>query len=93
MNTTERTAEWKFTGTVAPEREARLRATGSFRDIITQITAGQVGALYWEPATAQHLKGCHRASFDLLVLSDSYDAFFKAPAGYRGQFAVSEGRG
>jgi hypothetical protein len=49
--------------------------------------------MWWESATASHLQGCHRASFKLSVSEETYDAFFNAPAGYRGQYALSEGAG
>jgi len=82
-----------FTEAVAPERAARLLSLGSFSDIIVLVVAGDVAPLYWESATSPDLIGCHRASFDLVVRREAYDAFFNAPAGYRGQYAASEAQG
>ena len=99
MNTTtpkqfvHQTACWRFTSAVAPERAARLLSLRSFDEIVEDVANCCIAPLYWEPATKRELKGCHRASFVLTVPLDVYDAFFNAPAGYRGQFAKSEKEG
>jgi hypothetical protein len=49
--------------------------------------------MWWEPATSSRLKGCHRASFKIVVSEETYDAFFNSPAGYRGQYALRESAG
>lgn len=86
---------WQFTSKVCAARAAALLAWTSFDQIAEQFASSSctVAPLYWESATAPHLGGCHRASFELGVPSHLYDAFFNAPAGYRGQFALSEARG
>ena len=84
---------WQFTNAVAPERANRLLSWRSFNDIVEELLACEIAPLYWEPATALHLRNCNRASFELTVVPEVYDAFFNAPVGYRGQFARSEGHG
>ena len=86
-------ALWRFTSEVDPKRSADLFAWSSFDQIADEILANPVGQLYWEDATAPHLKGCSRATFELTVEPDAYDAFFNSPQGYRGQFARSEAAG
>jgi hypothetical protein len=88
-----RGACWQFTSAVAPERAARLLSLRSFDEIVEGLATCHIAPLYWEPATKQELNGCYRASFVLTVPPDVYDAFFNAPAGYRGQFAKSETEG
>jgi hypothetical protein len=88
-----RGACWQFTSALAPERAARLISWRSFDEIVESLATCHIAPLYWEPATKQELKGCHRASFVLTVLPDVYDAFFNAPVGYRGQFSESETQG
>jgi hypothetical protein len=87
------TALWLFTSEVDSKRSADLLAWSSFDQIADEILASPVDQLYWEDATAPHLKGCNRASFGLTVAPDVYDAFFNSPQGYRGQFARSEADG
>lgn len=70
-----------------------MLAWNSFDEIIEQFESCSVAPLYWEPATAPHLKGRSRASFELTVHPDLYDGFFNAPRGYRGQYARSEAVG
>jgi hypothetical protein len=86
-------AAWQFTSKVRPIRATALLAWSSFDQIIEQIVSCPVAPLYWEPATAPHLKSCHRAAFEIDVPPNLYDAFFNSPVGYRGQFANSEARG
>lgn len=87
------TALWQFTSEVDPKRSKDLHAWSSFEQIADEILVSQIGRIYWEDATAPHLKGCSRASFELAVEPDVYDAFFNSPQGYRGQFARSEAAG
>ena len=84
---------WTFTSEVCPVRQSALLAWTSFDQIAEQFASCSVASFYWELATAPHLSGCNRASFELQVDPDLYDAFFNAPAGYRGQFARSEAVG
>jgi hypothetical protein len=86
---------WQFSSVVTSDRAAKLLSWKSFDDIVEHLLACQISPMSWEAATLQRLKdgGCHRASFELIVLPDVYDAFFNAPAGYRGQFARSETHG
>jgi hypothetical protein len=84
---------WKFTACVAPERSARLLSWESFDEIVESLSNCEISDLYWEGAMSPHLKGCSRASFELLVPADVYDGFFNSPMGYRGQFARSETHG
>lgn len=82
-----------FTTAVTPERAARLHSWRSFDEIVKSLATCEITPLYWESAISPLLKGCNRASFELLVLPDVYDAFFNSPVGYRGQFARSERHG
>ncbi len=91
--TTTPTIHWAYTSAVEGDRVAKLRAWTTFDEIIVRVAALEIRPLYWEPAAAPHLNGCHRASFDLPIDPDLYDGFFNAEIGYRGQFAASEGRG
>ena len=84
---------WTFTGAVSQARASDLFAWKSFDQIVEHFGACSVAPLYWEEATAPHLKGCCRSSHELPVDPDVFDAFFNAPVGYRGQFAKSEASG
>lgn len=84
---------WHFTAAVCPDRVVKIQAWVSYEQIVEQLAACAVLPLYWEPAYSLNLSGCHRASFELDVGHDLYDAFFNSPTGYRGQYAVSETRG
>jgi hypothetical protein len=88
-------ASWKFSSAVPRDRAAKLLSWQSFDDIVQQLSTCQITPMWWEPAIAPRLKekGCNRASFELTVVPDTYDAFFNAPVGYRGQFARSEAHG
>lgn len=88
--TTGARADWTFTQKVCAKRRERLYAYNSFDEVVALFDFAAAEPLYWEPATAPHLKGCHRASFKLRVHDVVYDAFVNAPAGYRGQYALSE---
>lgn len=67
-----------------------MLAWKSFETIIDGFASCYIAPLYWEPATAPHLHGCHRASFGLTASPELFDGFFNAPVGYRGQYATSE---
>jgi len=84
---------WQFTSAIAPDRASRLLTWQSFEAIVECISKCAIAPLYWEAAIAPRLKDCKRASFELTVDADIYDAFFNSPAGYCGQFARSEGNG
>jgi len=84
---------WHFTNAIPLDRTKQLLSWQSFDEIVAQLATCTVAPLYWEPAIAPRLKWCNRASFELTVEPDVYDAFFNSPVGYRGQFARSEGHG
>jgi hypothetical protein len=84
---------WSFTAVVEPARVSKLEHWRSFDDIAAAVVAASVAPLHWEPANATELAGCHRASYDLTVDPDIYDAFFNAHAGYRAQYALNEATG
>ena len=92
MSTLGRVA-WSYTTVVEPERVSKLEHWRSFADIAAAVVDASVAPLYWEPAKAPELAGCHRASYDLTVPPDIYDAFFNANAGYRAQYALNESTG
>jgi hypothetical protein len=74
-------ANW-FSADFPPDRAAELRVW-SFDSIVEQLSNCQMEWLEWERASAE----------PLIVDPDIYDAFFNAPAGYRGEFAKSERHG
>ena len=84
---------WHFTSKVDSQRAAALYAWPSFDQIADAVLDSSIDPLYWEDATALHLKGCNRACFEVRVAPDAYDAFFNSPHGYRGQYARSESAG
>jgi hypothetical protein len=86
-------ANW-FSADFDPDRAAKLKSW-SFDAIIDGFLRCEIKPQSWEAATSDALKRkeCHRACFTLFVDPDLYDAFFNAPAGYRGQFAKSEKHG
>lgn len=86
-------ANWKFTSEVDSDRVSRLLRLSSFDEVISLFERCVVEPMWWEAATDSHLAGSNRASFKLLVFEEAYDAFFNAPAGYRGQFALGEHHG
>jgi len=86
-------ANWTFTNVIDGSRSHRLSHISSFDHVIELFRRCVVAPMWWEPATASHLQGCYRASFKLTVSKETYDAFFNAPAGYRGQYALSERAG
>ncbi len=85
--------KWKFTSDIAPERVIQLISWKSFDEIAECLATCKISKFDWERANKQKLIGCSRASFVLAVPHDLYDAFFNAPNGYRGQFAISETQG
>ena len=89
MNT-DNLPRWSFTSAVSVERQDRMAAWTVFSQILEALANSPVAPLYWEAATSPALAGCRRASFEVHVGHDLYDAFFNAPVGYRGQFARSE---
>jgi hypothetical protein len=86
-------AAWTFTERVLPARRECLLAYHQFDEVVALLRSARIEPLYRERATAPHLTGCHRASFKLNVHQSAYDAFFNAPAGYRGQYALGEAQG
>lgn len=88
-----RSAYWQFTPAISPERATKLFSWKSFDEIVERLATCNISLFNWERATKLELNGCHRASFVLNVSHDMYDAFFNAPIGYRGQFAISETQG
>lgn len=91
--TTGMRVNWTFTPKVSAERRDRLLAYDSFDEVVALVACATAKSFYWEAATAPYLKGCCRASIKLAVDRTAYDAFFNAPVGYRGQYAVSETHG
>lgn len=76
---------WDFCDQIPRERAERLHAYDSFAAVEALIAEdAERTAFAWEPFDAERLSGCHRASFLLRVPEHAYDAFFNAPAGYRG---------
>jgi hypothetical protein len=86
-------ANWKFTSYIAQERAIRLTSWKSFDEIAEYLATCKISRFDWERANKRELRECSRASFVLTVSHDVYDAFFNAPIGYRGQFAISEAQG
>jgi len=85
---------WEFADAIPRERTERLHALSAFFTVIALIAKdAKVTAFAWERFNAERLFGCHRASFLLKVSDYAYDAFFNAPAGYRGQYARSREAG
>jgi hypothetical protein len=85
---------WDFCDQIPRERAERLHAYDSFAAVIALIAKdAAITAFAWEPFDAERLSGCNRASFLLTVPEQAYDAFFNAPAGYRGQYARSREAG
>src|SRR6266536_4411423 len=85
---------WEFADAIPRERTERLHAHSGFVAVIALIIKdASITAFAWEPFNAERLSGCHRASFLLKVSEHAYDAFFNAPAGYRGQYARSREAG
>jgi hypothetical protein len=66
-----------------------LQSFARFGEVAAALQCAVVEAFVWERGARSELAGGHRASFRLSVSNDAYDAFFNAPAGYRGQYAVS----
>ncbi len=88
------TVNW-FSSDFPADRADKL-ASWSLDAIVEQFLNCEIGWFCWEPAKYEPRlmeRDCHRASFPLIVDPDIYDAFFNAPAGYRGQFAKSEKHG
>jgi len=76
---------WSFSAAVPTSRAEALNRWRSFNQIVAKIVSeATVIASEWEPFKDQRLAGCHRASFEIRVSTDAYDAFFNAPVGYRG---------
>ena len=86
-------ANWTFTNEIEESRGARLLQISSFDEVIELFQDCTVMPMWWEPATNTNLNGCNRVSFKLSVPEETYDAFFNAPAGYRGQYAISQSAG
>jgi hypothetical protein len=85
---------WGFADGIPRERVERLHAYGDFSAVVALIAKdAEVTAFTWEPFDAERLSGCYRAAFLLRVSEQAYDAFFNAPAGYRGQYARSREAG
>lgn len=82
---------WSFNANVAPERVQRLMAV-TFGDVISGVWSGNIKAFVLEPREKVSPDEV-RAAFLLEVAPDTYDAFYNAPNGYRGQYAQSEAVG
>lgn len=84
---------WHFAEHVKPDRVTDLLAWTGYDQVLAGLLQEPIVAFDWEPAYSANLPGCHRVSFQLRVAKELYDAFFNAPAGYRGQYAASETSG
>lgn len=74
---------WDFTALVSPERRRQLLAIESFDDVIERVADGILISFKTE-----WRQGAARALFQLQVQTETYDAFFNAPHGYRAQYCV-----
>ena len=82
-------ALWSFTQKVDYARALRLLRVPTFDVIVTEVSAVTPSAFRWSKGASGPLSGCRRVEFLILVQKDTYDAFFNAPVGYRGQYAIS----
>lgn len=87
------TALWQFTKRVRPDRRRRLLSWTEYDRIVSALLQCTIILYLWESAYSANLPGCHRASFELKVDRDTYDAFFNSPVGYRAEYARSERQG
>jgi hypothetical protein len=84
---------WQFRAPVDSARARTLLSYPNFNAVASLFEQATVECFLWEPFSGPTLRGCHRASFLLRVPEAAYDAFFNAPAGYRGEFAASAAAG
>ncbi len=84
---------WSFADSITVDRSKALLSIDSFDTILEQLCSARVEAFGWQRYTKAKLQGCHRAEFLLMVEAKTYDAFFNAPVGLRGQYALSEEHG
>ena len=65
----------------------------TFEELLPRIAEARVDRFLWKSFEGSLLRGCHRAEYVLVVDPGVYDALFNAPAGLRGQFALSPSHG
>ncbi len=80
---------WSFTPKFPLFRAEKLLSYQSFESVLELMSTATVIAFAWEPFRELALRGCNRASFLVEVSPEAYDAFFNAPVGLRGQYALS----
>jgi hypothetical protein len=80
---------WTFSAQVSPSRVAALQQHQDFAKVVELVAKAAVTAFVWESFRGEALRGCRRATFQLQVTPETYDAFFNAPVGLRAQFAKS----
>src|SRR5688572_11234282 len=84
---------WGFHSAVPIERATRLLSWQTYAEIIERLSSCVIAPLWWEAGRDLILLGSNRASFELTVDTETFDAFFNAPVGYRGQYARSQTHG
>ena len=84
---------WSFVDSFPAERSDALLKTASFESILKHLSSAEVKGFAWRPYREAKLRGCNRAEFRLVVDPKTYDAFFNAPIGLRGQYANCEEQG
>ncbi|MGH8224066.1 MAG: hypothetical protein ACREQZ_13950 [Woeseiaceae bacterium] len=82
-------ALWTFAKHLDVARTTHLLALAEFEEIVRLLETARITNFVWEAFASDHLRGCHRAAFLLETSPSTYDAFFNAPIGYRGQYARS----
>ena len=83
---------WDFSSEVTPARARRLLAVPSFEAVVDQVMRGTIERLRFETREVGST-ACTRLFYRLLISPETFDAFFNAPEGYRGQYARSPEHG